>query len=367
MAKWSEIERAEKESRHELVLTGAEVSSRIDKHGLDESLFKLNGLNFLEISKTTLVEVPQRLGELSNLTNLVLCHNKLKQVPVSINKLQSLKLLDLSRNQLESIPPEMTELGALQTLNVSGNCLSDFPDVSSLCMLHIFDLSHNALEVLPEGIPSVELLHLAEIKVNGNKLKEIPTNMSELPALKILDVSDNGLTEISADICECVKLKEFHFGSNKLKDRKLGRMGEQCKLRAVFDYLYTILQKERQQGSKSGKKSKGKRKKKKSQSDIDDISLNLIRVLHFDNEKEFTIKSYSGVQNVRPYLVACIVRHLNFVATRNMYKRFITLQVRLDEQYFILLIFLFKMLFRKGNFIFLFYNVHVFFYPDSSP
>ena len=330
MAVWQEVQQAERENRHELVLCGADISSRIEKNGLDNNLFKLTNLNFLEITKTCLQTIPDEIAQLSNLTNLVMCLNKITSVSPNIGRLQKLKLLNLSRNELETLPDEIGQLESLQSLNVTGNKIGDFPDVNGMTWLHHIDVSYNELESLPPGIPNPDLVHLAEIKANNNRLKELPEEMGTLPALKILDVSENALTQIPTDLRECTKMKELHFTGNKLKDRKLGRMGEQVKIKAIFDYLYAILQKERQGGAKGGKakKSKGKRKKDKSVSE--DLSLNLMKVLHFnddDGAEGFTIKAMPAVQNVRPYIVCCIVRHLNFKKTKNMYKRFITLQV----------------------------------------
>lgn len=65
----------------ELVLTGPEVAKRIDENGLDEHVYDLADLNFLEISRTSLALLDSKIGNLRNLSRLVLHNNKLKELP----------------------------------------------------------------------------------------------------------------------------------------------------------------------------------------------------------------------------------------------------------------------------------------------
>ena len=324
MASWDEVQTAAKEKRHELVLTGKAISSKIEDQGLDESLYSLIHLNFLDLSSTCLELLSPKVGELANLTNLVMRGNKINTVPSTIKNLKKLKLLDLSGNVIDTLPDEIGTLTELQTLNLSGNQLGNCPDLGGMTQLHVLDLSHNQLESLPEGIYSLE--HLAQIFVNGNQIVELPTETSEIPSLKTLDVSENKLAVIPSQMAECTKLKEFKFGGNKLKDRRLAKMGEQCTTKSVLDYLRNILDKEQQQ---AGGKKKDKKKKKKGKgrsTEVDEL-VNKMEVLHFDDDENVTVSVAPAMADIRPYIVMCIVRNLNFNATTNMFKRFINLQV----------------------------------------
>jgi len=326
---WEEVEVARDESRHELVLSGADISKKIERKGLDENIFRLVALNFLEISKTSLSSLSPRLSNLASLTNLVLHRNKLTTLPDSIGKLSKLKLLDVSCNELTRLPPTIAGLQKLQTLNINVNHLTEIPDISSLIQLHILDMSHNQLVKLPDGITSSSLELLAQILANSNQIVEIPPNMSELPSLRTFDISDNKLTAVPPEISECPKLKEFRYGGNKLKDRKLARMIEQCSTKAILDYLHAILEKERKSAGGSGK-GKEKKKKKKGRADdvMDDLSKNLMKILHFGEEKGVRVTVADNVLDVRQYIVCCVVRHLDFSKSNNMLKRFFNLQVR---------------------------------------
>ena len=85
---WPEVQTAKAEQRHELVLHGKDVSDRIQNNGgaVDEEVFSLVKLNFLEISEAKLQTVPETLSSLVNLTSLVLKSNQLTKVPDGINR-----------------------------------------------------------------------------------------------------------------------------------------------------------------------------------------------------------------------------------------------------------------------------------------
>ena len=51
---WEEIEQAKNDKRHEVILSGSVISNRIAKDGLDLNVFKLEHINYLNISETVL-------------------------------------------------------------------------------------------------------------------------------------------------------------------------------------------------------------------------------------------------------------------------------------------------------------------------
>jgi Leucine-rich repeat (LRR) protein len=203
---WPEILSAKNENRHELNLSGAAVAKKIEEDGLDETLFTLTNLNYLCISQTCLDVLAEEIGNLTNLTSLVLHSNKISTLPATLGKLTSLRMLDLSRNKLETIPNEITNLSQLSTLNLASNMLSVFPCMSQNTKLSVLDLSGNKFEEFPD-ICYTDLVHLAEVKLNGNKLKEVPPTVKNLSSLKVLDLADNDLISVPAEISDINKLK----------------------------------------------------------------------------------------------------------------------------------------------------------------
>lgn len=194
---WYEITQVIKENRREIVLTGPDISEMIASSGIDPALFKLDGINYLNISHTGLEVVPDDIGNLQNITNLVLHSNAIKKLPSRIGGLSKLKVFDCSRNKLEEVPAKLENFPQLMTLNLGSNLLSHLPSQVLNIKLCSIDLSHNKFEVFPDVCHS-ELIHLAEIKVNDNIIKEIPSNISVLPSLKLLDLGNN---QISGNKC----------------------------------------------------------------------------------------------------------------------------------------------------------------------
>ena len=126
MARWVEVSKVIEENRHELVLSGDVISSRISESGLDDRVFEITALNFLEISKCGLTTLSDQVGQMINLTSLVLHGNKLTILPDAVGSLHKLKHLDVSNNELASFPDTISQLRELQTLNASCNKLDSF-------------------------------------------------------------------------------------------------------------------------------------------------------------------------------------------------------------------------------------------------
>ncbi|KAL8610847.1 hypothetical protein ACOMHN_056702 [Nucella lapillus] len=331
-APWPAVAVANTENRRELKL-GKEVSKQIEEKGLDTNVYQLVNLNFLEISNTCLSGLTNDLGNLSNLTNLVLQGNKLEKLPATIGNLAKLKYLDVSHNSLKSLPAEIARLGELQTLNVLMNQMSDFPEVSSLKSLHIVNLSHNKLTTLPEGITDESLVHLSEIVANNNAITTLPATMCNLPHLNVLNLSDNQIADLPNELSECVKLKDLRLSGNKIKDRRLVKFTEQNNVKQVMLYLAAALQKAAAaSGEKKDKKAKPK-KKKKGDKDVEELAKSIMTVLKFPaNDDGLVVEVESKVAAVRPYIVCCILRNLDFHQSNNMFKNFITKQTRLHEE-----------------------------------
>ena len=327
---WMEVETAKSEGRRELVLTGEVISERVSKsdQGLDENIFSLTNLNFLEISRADIRELPNKVGQLVNLTNLVLHSNKLVEIPSTLGHLKKLKFLDISKNELKKLPVEIGALKELQTLNVNCNKLTEFVDVGQMINLHILDVSHNQLKQLPPGLACTELNLLLTVLANDNQIEQLPLELNELPSLKLLDVSNNMIEDVPLELSECGKLKDFKCSGNRLKDKRLSKMVDQCSTKAVLDYLKNLLEKEHKNSGKKGnsgdKKKKGGKNKDVA---VEDVAQNLMKVLHFNSDDGMIVHAMAPVQSVRPFIVCCIVRNVNFSKSKSMMKRFILLQV----------------------------------------
>ncbi|XP_077376573.1 leucine-rich repeat serine/threonine-protein kinase 1 [Festucalex cinctus] len=134
--------------------------------------------------------------------------------------------LDLSQNHLSSLPSVLPwGLLRLRVLDLSGNRLTALPPIAAsqevICSrLREVDVRENQLSALPAG-----LLHLSELKklcASKNRLShlfDVPpsTNWLGLRQLEDLDVSDNRLSALPADITHALKsLRLLDVSRNRL-------------------------------------------------------------------------------------------------------------------------------------------------------
>ncbi|CAH1982481.1 unnamed protein product [Acanthoscelides obtectus] len=280
---WPEVEKAKNEHRRELALTGKEISKRINEDGLDRAIFELTNLNYLNISETTLSELPDKLGSLQNLQTLLLHSNKLEKINEAISSLEKLKILDLSQNCIETAPECLDSLTQLVTLNLSGNKLESFPCLTKTTKLTVLDLSNNKLKSF-SNICSENFGNLSELKLSHNEIEEIPVTISNLNQLKMLDLNTNKITSIPGELVDCQKLKEVNLKSNPVSDRRLLKLIDQCRTKQIVDYVKqhcpktTILE----------KKAKDKKNTKKCSDDEEDDDSHVeykhsINVTSYDN------------------------------------------------------------------------------------
>lgn len=203
---WPEVTAAKSENRHEIKLSGPSISEKISEGGLDRHIFSLNGLNLLNISDTCLKVIPDDIGRLVNLQSILIFSNEIEQLNENICKLKKLKVLDFSRNRISVIPSGINTLPQLTSINLSSNQLEEFPQLNALPNLIYLDLSNNQLVVFPD-VCYVENSHLSDLKLNNNKITDIPGTINVLPVLKNFDISNNELKIIPQEVSEIVKLK----------------------------------------------------------------------------------------------------------------------------------------------------------------
>ena len=332
---WPEVKLAAEEHRYELVLNGSNVAERIDKCGLDRNIFQLDCLNFLQISNTKLLSLPEELGKLLNLKTLDLHRNSIEKLPASIGCLKELKNLDVSGNELQLLPAELGELTLLQTINVNCNKLTELPSVANLKNLSRLDVSHNQLSELPDGI--YELEHLAEIHASNNQISTIDSNVSKLTSLKVLSLNVNKIAMIPLELSGCHKLKELHLQDNLIKDSRLVKLLKQCHTKAVLDYIAAGNEKGKA-GRKGGKKG---RNKTFSEGDSEENGQQasggqvgpVVTVLY---SEDFKVLVQASVQDIRPYIVCALVRNLD-LSDMATFRKFINIQVHHSQESFILI------------------------------
>lgn len=156
-----------------------------------------------------------------------------------------------------------------------------------------------------------------------------------LSALQTLDLANNQLSEVPAELADCPKLKELNLQGNQLKDRRLEKMLGSCQTKSVLEYLRAG-GRGRGRGRAEPEKEESRRQRRErrkreggegGEEEVAEASRLLLRVLHVsENPAPLTVTAGAEVRGVRPFLVGAVVRGMD-LQTGNALKRFLTAQV----------------------------------------
>lgn len=329
---WNEIKAAADEQRRELILRSKE-----NEKELPSELYQLKLLNFLDISSLPIATIDNRISNLQKLTQLYLKDTEIAELPDSICDLKLIKCLDISQNHLKQLPKRFGNLSNLQSLNVSSNNLSIFPESISNCSsLSVINFSSNKFVGFPVMLTDAPLCcKLSQICASQNQLVKIEDSIENLTALKSLDLSKNCLKQLPQSLSKCHKLKQINFKSNQLEDNRLKKLIEQENgTKSILNYI-------RSRGSTSNFDKCGKKKKlSKAKESRKNVELSTdakfyIKVLKSENGitegcKPLKIFVSDDVSQVRPYIVACILRGLN-LKEPSKFRRFISIQTQIHS------------------------------------
>ncbi|XP_060706295.1 PH domain leucine-rich repeat-containing protein phosphatase 1-like [Hemiscyllium ocellatum] len=243
-------------------LTYVDVSrNKLDS--LPEWVCEGKKLEILDISHNQICELPAKLFCSSNLRKLLAGHNQLRRLPERFERTQAevidvqhnhlielpsnlflkadcLRCLNASANKLEILPPSCVSEesnSVLQELYLTNNYLTDkcVPLLTGHTCLKVLHLAYNRLQSFPAS-KMAKLEELEEIDLSGNKLKTIPTTITnckrmhtviahsncievfpevmQLSEIKCVDLSCNELTEITLPENLPLKLQELDLTGN---------------------------------------------------------------------------------------------------------------------------------------------------------
>ena len=154
-----------------------------------------------------------RLSNLKNLEELDCSYNKMKEL---INLPTTLTTLRCAGNDLSSFDfSKLTNLTNLEKLDCSSNNLAVF-DVPKLNNLKILDLSDNQLTQLSVSLPILE-----ELNCKNNQLTDL--DVSSCSRLDDLDCRNNLLTQLSLQNNRALSF--LHCESNRLTELDLSQCG----------------------------------------------------------------------------------------------------------------------------------------------
>ena len=172
------------------------------------------------------------INKCTQLLQVDLSYNKIRTLPASINQLSKLAKMNLSNNKIDSVPT-LSGMTNLRTLNLKNNRIvtiqSNAPNLQNLF------LTSNRISVCEDYLPKLRscdltenpvtsfnykgdvLSNLTSLSLNKAKLSSLPTEfLKRLQRLEKLELNDNNLTRLPAEISNLKKLIHLSVANNKL-------------------------------------------------------------------------------------------------------------------------------------------------------
>ncbi|XP_050429442.1 protein flightless-1 [Adelges cooleyi] len=159
----------------------------------------MSSVQWLNLNRVKLHEIPLEIGKLGKLEHLSIAHNNIEKLHGELTDLCSLRTLIARHNCIKSsgIPPELfcnnDSSTELTTLDLSHNRLTRIPEglESSSCLL-VLNLSHNRISSIPNQL-FVHLTDLLSLDLSNNDLQTLPPQMRRLTNLQTLILNNNPL------------------------------------------------------------------------------------------------------------------------------------------------------------------------------
>ncbi len=124
--------------------------------------------------------------------------------------------LDLSGCKLTYIPKETYNLNGTTQLTLHNNSLRSLPtSLTLLPNLQILDLSYNKFFKAPEVLRKIP--QLEDLNMDKNQLNCLPEWIGEMPQLQVLSLWGNNITKLPESFCKLTTLKELDLSANPLK------------------------------------------------------------------------------------------------------------------------------------------------------
>ncbi len=160
---------------------------------------RLKDLRVLNLADNEIDEISETISSIVYLRELNLSNNKIKVIPTELFDCQFLGVLNLSYNKIEEFPMTLSDHQYLYKIDFSHNLMSEFADeFADIKNLQWLNLSNNQIEEIEH---LYDLRNLEYLNLSSNQIKSIPVSIfKEMPRLKVLDLTNNPITEIPEEV-----------------------------------------------------------------------------------------------------------------------------------------------------------------------
>lgn len=226
------------------------ANNRICK--ISTALFQIPSLTRLSLrqNKISEIQITEQKSAESPIIDLYLGSNAIAQFPFDSMRFARLKLLDLSGNAFAVIAPSISvSCPSLERLDVSGNNLQDIPaELALIEPLKSMAITGNPLRrvnksvmgnshalkrylrqrlAVPDAVDesvnanrsalSTLNVNARELRLNQHSLEALPSLLSKMESLSLLELDDNKLSDI-ADLRHCKALRQLSLKKNAISD-----------------------------------------------------------------------------------------------------------------------------------------------------
>lgn len=171
----------------------------------------------LNLSGNPMRDIPSDFVQLcTNLTTLCLSHLALKRIPQSVKQASRLTHLDISDNRIPELSHiNLSEIPQLMSLKVQNNRLSELPSYfEQMQTVRDLNISNNRFEVFPAAV--CQMHALSQLDASFNTISELPAEISELQQLQRLVLVGNTIVELPTGINTLNNLQAIDMRRNLL-------------------------------------------------------------------------------------------------------------------------------------------------------
>ena len=173
----------------------------------------------LDLSGNPMSDIPLDFVQLcSNLSTLRLSHLALKRIPQSIRQAVKLTHLDISDNRIPELSHvALDEIPRLMSLKVQNNRLFELPSYfATMRTLRDLNISNNRFEVFPSV--ACQIPSLIQLDISFNTIASLPTELGNLVNLQRLVLVGNMLVKLPESIGNLVNLRTIDLRRNLLQE-----------------------------------------------------------------------------------------------------------------------------------------------------